>query len=397
MTNPQATSDKPCEKQETAPTQSWPIPTSAYVHVPFCRHRCGYCNFSVIAGRDDLADDFLTAIDRELSTIEVSLPMKTVFIGGGTPTHLSISQLDRLFDSLDCWLPRESFAETSVEANPEDVTREKLELLVRRGVNRISLGIQSFDAMKLETLERTHSRESATAAIELCAEIIGNVSIDLIFAAPRESLQAWGNDLQTALALPIKHLSTYSLTFEKGTSFWSQRLRGKLRGPGEDDELSMYEAAIHHANEAGLKHYEISSFARDGYRCRHNLAYWQGRGWFAAGPGAARFVKGRREVNHRSTTTYLKRLNAGLSPVDQCDAITVEQWACEQAAFGVRMIDGVDLQKILHETGVDVAAIRRQAIRNCIEHHLLDVRGTHYQLTAKGILLADSVASAFLG
>jgi oxygen-independent coproporphyrinogen III oxidase len=397
MTDPQATRDRREREPAPGPPDGWPVPTSAYLHVPFCRHRCGYCNFSVIAGRDDLADDFLTAINCELSWMDQHARMKTVFIGGGTPTHLTHRQLDLLFDSLDRWLPREAVAEMSVEANPEDITREKLELLMRRGVNRISLGIQSFDASKLQTLQRTHSRDSAIAAIELCAEIIGNVSIDLIFAAPDESLASWCDDLQTALALPITHLSTYSLTFEKGTSFWSERLRGTLHGLSEDDELAMYEAAIELASNQGLRHYEISSFARDGFRCQHNLAYWQGRGWLAAGPGAARFVNGRREVNHRSTTTYLKRVQTGLSPTDQCDVISKEQWACERAAFGIRMIDGVDLQPISEETGIDVATLRERELRNCVQQQLLEVRGTHHQLTKKGILMADSVATAFLG
>ena len=375
----------------------WPVPTSAYLHVPFCRHRCGYCNFSVIAGRDELAEDFLDAIDRELSRVTATLPMQTVFIGGGTPTHLSLSQIDRLFDSLDRWLPRAPGAETSVEANPEDITHDKLALLARRGVNRISLGIQSFDAGKLQVLQRTHSRESAQAAIEQAAETIGNVSIDLIFSAPNESLASWCNDLQIALSLPISHLSTYALTFEKGTSFWSQRLRGRLQGAGEEEELAMYQAAIQKAGEARLKHYEISSFARDGYRCRHNLAYWQGRGWFAAGPGAARFVEGRREVNHRSTTTYLKRIQADQSPTEESELITREQWACERAAFGVRMIDGVDLRAIAEETGIDVELLRERELTRCRELGLLEGSSHFYRLTPQGILMADTVATAFLG
>ncbi len=380
------------------PVGGWPIPRSAYLHVPFCRHRCGYCNFSVTAGRDNLAGDFLDAIEHELAMLGSPQPVDTLFIGGGTPTHLSLKQLNQLFASIDRWLLRTPATETTVEANPEDIDGEKLALLARHGVNRISLGVQSFNASKLKLLERTHSKSTASLAIQRCAEEIGNVSIDLIFAAPSESTADWRNDLETALSLPITHLSTYALTFEKGTSFWSQRLRGNLNEVCEDDQLIMYEDAIQMSQASGLSHYEISSFARDGFRCNHNLTYWHGRGWFGFGPGAAKFIDGAREVNHRSTTTYLRRmLHNGHSPVAEREPISPEQYACERAAFGIRMIDGIDMETIREECGVDVAHLRRAGIERCERQGLLSIRGTHYQLTHQGILMADSVATEFLG
>lgn len=376
----------------------WPTPQSAYLHVPFCRHRCGYCNFSVLAGRDELTDDFLRAIDSELSRLLIPQPIETLFIGGGTPTHLSAKQLERLFEMIDQWLPRTVTAETTVEANPEDIDDEKLDLLARRGVNRISLGIQSFNPQKLLLLQRSHTLESAAAAVHASAARIGNVSVDLIFAAPAETPDQWRSDLEMALTLPINHLSTYALTFEKGTSFWTERLRGRLINACEDDELQMYQDAVQMTAAAGLEHYEISSFARNSFRCRHNIAYWHGHGWFAFGPGAARFVGGYREVNYRSTTTYLRKiLIHGQSPVWQREAISSQQYACERAAFGIRMIDGVDLNLIREESGVDVEQLRREDIERCHQLGLIAVSGDHYRLTTQGILMADSVATAFLG
>jgi len=380
-----------------APPGGWPVPRSAYVHVPFCRHRCGYCNFSVIAGRDDLADDFLVAIEHELSLLQSPRSVDTLFIGGGTPTHLSMSQLERLFDSIDRWLPRTSECETSIEANPEDICAEKLSLLAERHVNRVSLGVQSFRRDKLTVLQRSHDRESASNAIRLCAEAIGNVSVDLIFAAPGETPSQWHDDLLHALSLPIDHLSTYALTFEKGTSFWNQRLKGILHHADEEDELAMYLDAIRSADGGGLTHYEISNFARDGRRCRHNLAYWEGRGWFAFGPGAASFVNGYRNVNHRSTTTYLRKMAGGQSAVAQSEPISMEQYASERAAFGVRLIDGIDLQLIRDETGVDVAALRAQGLTRCHELGLIEYDKGICRLTRHGTVMADSVATAFLG
>ncbi len=375
---------------------NWPTPRSAYVHVPFCRHRCGYCNFSVVAGRDDLAVPFLDALQAELAQLGSPRPIDTLFIGGGTPTHLPPAELDRLFDLLDHWLPVEPGGEVTAEANPEDITPAMIEQLHRRGVKRLSLGVQSFSTPKLQHLQRGHDGRIAHQAIELAAAGIGNVSIDLIFAAPDETPAAWRDDLRAAVSSPISHLSTYALTYEKGTQFWSRRLRGDLTSSTEDDELQMYQDAREIAAAAGLEQYEISNFARPGYRCRHNLAYWQGRGWYAFGPGAARFVDGRREVNHRSPTTYIRRMLAGQSPTAESESITPVQWACERAAFGVRMIDGIDFQIIQHESGVDVAELRREGIARCLAQGWLSVNGSHHQLTAAGILMADSVAAELL-
>ncbi|RPH82196.1 MAG: radical SAM family heme chaperone HemW [Planctomycetaceae bacterium] len=375
---------------------SWPIPQSAYVHVPFCRHRCGYCHFSVLPGRLDLADPYLDALEVELATLGEPTPVRTLFIGGGTPTRLPSPQLDRLFDLLGQWLPMVEGGELSVEANPEDIDLELLRQLARRGVNRVSLGVQSFAAAKLRMLQRGHDRRVATAAIEAAAREIGNVSIDLIFAAPDETPEAWRADLETAVALPISHLSTYSLTYEKGTEFWGRRFKGELSTIEEEDEVQMYRDARRIAEAAGLGHYEISNFARLGKRCAHNLAYWQGLGWLAMGPGAARFVEGRREVNHRSPTTYIRRLQQGQSPVAESEPITPIQWACERAAFGIRMLDGIDLDGIRRETGVCVASLRSAEIERCLRHGWLTVKGTHYRLTEAGLLMADGVAAAFL-
>lgn len=375
---------------------SWPIPQSAYIHVPFCRHRCGYCHFSVLPGRLDLADPYLDALETELARLGSPTPVRTLFIGGGTPTRLPPPQLDRLFDLLDQWLPLADGGELSVEANPEDISLGLLRQLAGRGVNRISLGVQSFAAPKLRMLQRGHDRRVASAAIEAAAQEIGNVSIDLIFAAPGETPEAWRADLATAVALPISHLSTYSLTYEKGTEFWGRRFKGELAAIDEEDEVRMYRDARRIAEAAGLGHYEISNFARAGARCAHNLAYWQGLGWLAMGPGAARFVAGRREVNHRSPTTYIRRMQQGQSPVAESEPITPTQWACERAAFGIRMLDGIDLEGIRRETGVCVPTLRTPEIQRCLQHGWLTVTGTHYRLTEAGLLMADGVAAAFL-
>lgn len=375
----------------------WPEPRAAYIHVPFCRHRCGYCNFSVVSGRDDLAEAYLEGLTNELSRLECPHQVDTLFIGGGTPTHLPAAWLDRFLSLSKTWFPLATDAEFSVEANPGDINRERLEVLRRHGVNRLSLGVQSFSRPKLKTLERDHSSEIAQRAIEAAAESIGNISIDLIFAAPGETLTTWETDLRMALEkMPISHLSTYALTFEKGTQFWNRRRRGQLRPVAEATELAMYQRTRELTARYGCDQYEISNFAKPGRRCRHNVAYWEGRGWFAAGPGAAKFCDGRRQVNHRSPTVYIKRTLAGQDPTAEDEPIERRQWACERAAFGIRMMDGIDLSVLHRETGFDFETAFQEALKTLVGDGLLVHETPRIRLTDRGVLFADTVASAFL-
>ncbi|MCH5374758.1 MAG: radical SAM family heme chaperone HemW, partial [Planctomycetes bacterium] len=291
------------------------LPRAAYIHVPFCRRRCGYCSFTVVAGRDDLADAFLQAIDIELSGLGEPHEVDSIFIGGGTPTHLSPDQLEWLGNSIRRWLPPSPDCEFTVEANPSDLSHEKIDALLAVGTTRISLGVQSFDDEKLAILERDHRRRQALQAIDRCRQTFRSVSIDLIFATPRETLDVWREDLETAIRAGCDHMSTYSLTYEKGAAFWARRQRGELTAIDEELDRAMFEVAIDSLTSAGFEHYEVSNFARPGHRCRQNEVYWKGREYFAAGPGAARHVNGSRETNHRSTTTYLRRVLSGQSPV----------------------------------------------------------------------------------
>ncbi len=390
---------------ETDPGMDAPLdrssPRCVYVHVPFCRHRCGYCNFSVIADRDDLVERFLSAIESEIrqatQTSHQPQQIETLFVGGGTPTHLPPATLERFLEMLRRRFRLSPQVEWSMEANPEDISGEKLDLMKRSGVNRLSLGVQSFNDKKLRLLERGHSGASAQEVIRQVAEVFENISIDLIFAAPGESVSQWESDLQIARSLPIRHVSTYALTFEKGTSFWTRRRRGDLSSIDESGELEMYDLARQMFAAVGLKHYEISNFARDGFQCRHNMAYWQGADWYAFGPGAAAFVDGVRSVNHRSTTTYLKRMEQGLSPVAESERVSAEQLAREAAAFGVRLIGGVDLETIRRRWGVDIATQCDTEIQRLLSLQLVDRDGDHIRLTERGIHFADTVASEFLG
>jgi len=393
-------------------------PRSAYLHVPFCRHRCGYCNFTLVAGRDDLIDDFLRALEIELSWLEVPRPVETLFLGGGTPTHLPPPQLERLLALATKWFPlagaqaeelprmntdstnrelldprhlRSSAAnfEFSIEANPIDLNTERSKVLADAGVTRVSLGVQSFDDRKLTVLERDHRRREIEQAHAAARSFAESVSLDLIFAAPGETLDDWRHDLAAALALGPHHISTYGLTFEKGTSFWTRRQRGDLAQAAEDLEAQMYELAIDTLTAAGYEHYEVSNFARPGHRCRHNEVYWTGGSYFAAGPGASRHIAGRRETNHKSTTTYIRRVLAGQSPVAESEELSAEDRARERLVFGLRRLKGIDLAAFEHETGISASDLDGQILARFTEQGLLERTATHLRLTRLGLLVSD--------
>ena len=366
-------------------------PRSAYVHVPFCRHRCGYCNFTVVDGREDLIADYLKAIELELSWLEDPQPVDTLFFGGGTPTHLSPLELARLFQLTQKSFPLEPNAEVCVEANPEDIGPELIDVLQHAGVNRVSLGVQSFHQPKLDVLERSHSRDIVLACVEQLRPVVSSLSIDLIFATPGETLEQWGHDVHQALELPFDHISTYGLTYERGTTFFARRGRGELRSAAEDLELAMYEHAIGTLSDAGLEHYEVSNFARPGHRCRHNENYWLCEPFYGVGPGASRFVQGRRESNHRSTTQYLRKVLAHQSPTQESEALTDDEAARERLVFGLRRLEGVELNTFRKVTGRDVRTLTADSLAMLLDEGLLEIHDSYLRLTRRGLFVSDAI------
>lgn len=371
-------------------------PRAVYVHVPFCRHRCGYCDFTLVAGRDDLIESYLNALDRELDSFEGPLEIDTLFLGGGTPSHLSPRQLERLFAILFARFRLSDGGEFSVEANPADVTEQRISVLAGAGVNRISLGVQSFDDAVLKTLERDHDAHTVQRATDRIRRWIENVSFDLIFGVPGQSPESWRRTLRQAVELQPVHVSTYGLTFEKGTAFWRRREQGELVSLPEECEREMYAAAMDDLPAAGFEQYEISNFARTGYRCRHNLVYWSGESCLAFGPGAAKFVDGRRETNHRSVTGWLKRVLAGESAIMESERLVPEEAARERLVIGLRLNEGIDLAAFERRTGFAVEQLAGTAVDRHVAGGLLERTATHLRLTREGRFVADSVAVDFL-
>lgn len=370
---------------------SFPPPRAAYIHVPFCEHRCGYCNFALITGRDDLVEPYLAALATELSWLGTPQEVDTLYFGGGTPTYLAPEPLQRLCELALHWFPLATDYEWTTEANPADLDAERVQVLASQGVNRLSLGSQSFNARKLRTLERDHTATDIERAVTLSRQAAMSVSLDLIFGVPGETLADWRVDLERAIALDPTHISTYGLTFEKGTQFWNHREHGELIPIDEEVERDMYLTAIDRLADAGFEHYEISNFARPGQRSRHNETYWSGRGYFAAGPGAARYVDGRRQTNHRSTTTYLSRIERGESPVAEEERLDDQQRAREMLVFGLRRLEGVNREEFMARTGFALDALAGEQIARFVKDGLLRDNGERVQLTREGLLVSDSL------
>jgi len=369
----------------------WLSPRTAYVHVPFCAHHCGYCDFAVTVGQDHQIELYLDALAMELATLDTPQPMETLFIGGGTPTHLSPAQLERLLTTLCHWLPLPAGAEFSVESTPESITDEKCRVMAAHGVSRVSVGVQSFRPHLLQALDRLHRVEHIPRAAEAVRKHMPSLSFDLIFAAPGATLADWTADLHDALRYGTDHISTYGLTYEKGTPLWKQRFRGEVNPVTEDDELAMYETAIDTLTAAGFEHYEISNFARPGHRCRHNERYWANEAYYGFGVGAARYVHGAREMNVRNTNDYIRRVLSGESPTFQSERIEGRERAVETAAIQLRRMEGIDKTRFREQTGFDLDPLFGERLARLISQGLLDDTGLSVGLTRRGKFVADGI------
>ena len=368
----------------------------AYVHVPFCRHRCGYCDFTLVAGRDDLFEDYFTALGVELKRLSQPIELDTLYLGGGTPTHLGPAGVKRLFSEIHDALRPSPVAEVTIEANPLDVTEAMIEAFHACGINRVSLGVQSLNSMTLEKLDRDHRERDVRRVMGLLSESDLTVSVDLIIAVPEQTLDLVARDVEEIISLCAHHVSVYCLTWEEGTAFWGKRARGTLTPVVEDLEREMYELVIDQLSVAGYQQYEVSNFAQPEMMCRHNEAYWDCRPWEAFGPGAARFDGRNRITNIRSTSAWIKNLITGKGVTGDVDAMTPEGAARERLVLGLRRRRGVDRISFFQQSGFQVDDLAKKPIQEWVAAGFADDDGEHVRLTRSGMLLSDSLWSAVL-
>ncbi len=368
-----------------------------YVHVPFCRHKCHYCDFYSFVDRDSRQPAYVDALQRD---VEASRPwltsqLSTIFVGGGTPTLLGPAELARALASIAS-LPREATVEWTVEANPETVDAEKAAVMANAGVNRVSVGAQSFHEPSLVMLERHHDPASVGRAVRtLRAAGLSDINLDLIFGVPGSSLGSWREDLARVIELEPTHISCYALTYEPGTPLESRLRQGRIVRMDEDRELDMLQSAIETLAEAGYEHYEISNWARRGHRCRHNELYWQMGSWWAIGPSATAQVG-------RTRWKVVPRLGDWLSGPPLGTVVDVERpdgdtWAGESFMMGLRLIDGLPAGRVeaLLALGQE-GGRRRAALAGSIAKGWLEWNGGALRFTGRGLPLANEVIAELL-
>lgn len=368
-----------------------------YVHVPFCAHKCGYCDFASLAGADALADRYLSALEREIQALQGPHPVETIFIGGGTPTRLNASQLTRLLETVRDHFPLVEGGEWTVEANPGTLDVAKVEALAAAGANRVSLGAQSFRRASLRVLERHHEPEEVARALELVRPRLPRWSLDLIFGVPGSTTRDWALDLETALSFGPDHLSCYGLTYEKGTLLWKQWQAGSVHAVDEETERAMLELTVDRLEQAGLLQYEISNYARPGHESRHNLVYWANEAYFGVGLGAARYVQGARSSNTRDLMAYLTRVESGRDATGPREELEPEARARETAMLMLRRVRlGIDRADFLARTGFEFDRLAGPALARHVRAGNLSDDGHTVRLTRSGLFVADTVAADLL-
>lgn len=366
-----------------------------YLHIPYCQKKCPYCAFysEPIGTRDPAA--LIGAMRIELDLYEITEPVETIYIGGGSPTCLPHDVLVDLVKSLNKRFGQ--VEEFTLECNPAQADTGLFKQLKALGVNRLSIGAQSFEAAELQTLGRIHNPGQIYVAVQMVKDAgYENIGLDLIFGIPHSTVQTWKASLEAALALGVQHISAYSLTIEAGTPFEKAVREGTLSGIDEQTERSMYEASQLMLKEAGFMQYEISNFAKPGYECKHNLRYWKNLPVIGIGPAAGRWYKGKRTINVADISEYIEKIQAGQFAYAEEDAPGPEQTASETAVLGLRMTCGIDLNEYKKATGFELFSLFGNAIKQHCSNGLLECDSTHCRLTEKGLSYADTVAQDFV-
>jgi len=372
-----------------------------YIHIPFCREKCLYCDFYSAPYTENLANSYISIILKQIG--ELNQNFSSIYIGGGTPSVLSRDLLDKLLSGLKRFIRANT--EFTIEVNPESVDEEKLRLFIEKGVNRISIGVQSFDDKKLKSLGRIHNAKQALEAIELSKKSgFKNVNIDMIFGAGGENLKAWQAELEKAIACGCRHISCYSLSYEKATPLFRMREEKDITPLDDETMAGMYGYAISYLPKMGFEHYEVSNFAKPGFECAHNLNYWDNNPYLGLGPSAVSYVDGTRSENVRDAEEYVDRYAKGVSIIVYRETLPVLRMAKETAGVKIRVKQGIDYDWFKNKTGFDFEdIIEKGVLDELFKDNLLEYKidkatreRTGIKLTEEGFLFSDTVSSAFL-
>ena len=371
-----------------------------YIHIPYCRQACHYCDFHFSTSLKT-KDDLVKALMKEARLqqnyfsgwLKPGRQLETVYLGGGTPSLLSGDELKLLLDVLINTFPVSPVAEITLEANPDDLTKEKLLALRQAGINRLSIGIQSFRDEDLRFMNRLHTAAQAEASVTRAQDTgIPNISIDLIYGTPTLNAEGWKQNLEAAFALEVPHLSCYALTVEEKTALSHFIRSGKTVAPDELHIEEQFNTLVKLTGEKGFEHYEISNFAKEGFHSRHNSSYWSGQPYLGLGPAAHSFIGNRRQWNVRNNPSYIKSIEEGKIPCET-EELTVNQRFNEYVMISLRTRTGMDLEKVKSEFGNDFVSHLLKEIETPVAEGLVEKKENQIVITGKGKLFADRIAS----
>lgn len=372
-------------------------PIGIYLHFPFCKRKCSYCDFNSYSGLEELMDEYTKALIRQMETAEAGLAVRSLFFGGGTPSLLPPDRLIEVLEAADRRFKLLPETEITLEANPATVTAEALKRLRNAGFNRLSIGLQTSQDRLLEAIGRIHRWSDFTdifhGAREAGFTIIG---IDLIFGLPGQTTADWQETLAAVTALEPEHLSAYGLQLEEGTPLWEWVEKGQVRLPAEEEILAMMERAMKFLPEAGYEHYEISNYAKPGYASRHNLGYWLGEDYLGFGAGATSTFKGKRWTHLEDPAEYIRRVGAGLSTVAEEERLDETTRAEERLLLGLRLRSGVGLSEFKERYGPDLARSLHGPLEYLIGNGWLEMKEGRLRLTDKGVMISNTVIAKLL-
>lgn len=374
---------------------SMPTMTGLYIHIPICVSRCRYCDFYKLTPNEwDHVDLFLQCLEIELRRLPAGFAPDTVFVGGGTPTALEPRELATLFDCIHGSVNLTNGIEFSSEANPGTLTPDKLSIMKEGGVNRVSIGVQSFNDKALRLLGRIHQGDGAIGAFRMLREAgFGNVNIDLIQSIPGMAPAEVLADARRVVELEPEHISYYNLIYEPDTPLTHDRDAGRIVPPGDDEEADNYFAVKALLEGAGYGHYETSNFCKPERECRHNLLYWQAGEYFGCGPAAHSHWNGARFGNIRDVQTYCDRLLKNENPFDEMERLSPEEKARETLVMGLRLMEGVDLAGFEELTGFRVDELCGEAVEHLLAEGLLQRSGRRLALAQTALFIGNSVFS----
>ena len=370
-------------------------PTSAYVHIPFCTQICYYCDFSKVFIKNQPVDSYLEHLLEEFQSYDIQ-KLSTLYIGGGTPTALSAPQLEVLLDGLTKNLDLSVLEELTIEANPGDLDADKIAVLKNSAVNRVSLGVQTFDDKMLKKIGRSHLEKDIYENIDrLKLSGFDNISIDLIYALPGQTMEQVKENVAKAIGLDIPHMSLYSLILENHTVFMNRMRRGKLPLPKEELEAEMFEYIIAELERAGFEHYEISNFSKSGFESRHNLMYWDNAEYYGIGAGASGYVNGVRYKNHGPIRHYLSAVEEGNARITEEHLSQKEQME-EEMFLGLRKKSGVSMARFEEKFGRSFDGLYGEIVKDLVQQGLMQIEGDRVRMTKRGLFLGDTVAERFI-